>query len=169
MTATNPQEGALTYEWNVSGGEYVGTRQNEQMTWRAPIEGNTYTIRVTVSNTEESTIRSREVIVPSRQRPFVEITSPHENDYIVQNSTIKVNTFASSENGISLIEFYVNDSLQAQQSGNSSNTYSFDWAVQEEAGPAELKIIAFARVTNMDGRDSIMVNIEGVIPGKLNE
>lgn len=168
ITAKNPQDGVLTYEWSANGGDYIGSRQKDSLTWRAPVTGGSYNISVTVANAEESVTRTRRITVPSLQAPFVEITAPYNNDFVVQNNEVEVVAFATSENGIFQTQFYVNDSLITSQSGNSSNQYSFDWFVQQSAGPAELKIVAIARVTGTEGQDAINVNIEGVVPGKTN-
>jgi hypothetical protein len=168
VTATNPEEGVLTYQWTISGGEYIGSRQNDSLVWRAPVTGGKYSISIKVSNSDKSVTRSREVSVPSMSAPQVDITSPKSNQYLVQESSINVIATAISENGIFQADFYVNDSLVSSKSGNSGNLYEFNWIVREKAGPAELKISAMAKQTGLIGRDSVVVNVEGIIPGKLN-
>jgi hypothetical protein len=168
VIATNPEEGVLTYQWSVSGGEISGSRQNDTLTWRAPVTGGQYSVKVDVSNSDKSVTRNREISVPSLNAPQVDITSPKTNEYLVQESTVIVNATAFSENGIFKTDFYVNDSLVSSKSGISGNNYEFSWIVREKAGPSELKISATARQTGLIGRDSIVVNVEGIIPGKLN-
>jgi hypothetical protein len=168
VIATNPEEGVLTYQWTAAGGEYIGSRQNDTLTWRAPITGGQYSVKVEVSNSDKSVTRSREISVPSLNAPQVNITSPKSNEYLVQESSVIVSAMAISENGIFQTDFYVNDSLVSSQSGNSNNNYEFSWIVREEAGPAEVKISATSIQTRLVGRDSIVVNVEGIIPGKLN-
>jgi len=171
VIATNPEEGVLSYQWSVSGGEIIGSRQNDTLAWRAPVTGGQYSVSVKVSNSDKSVTRSREISVPSLNAPQVDITAPKSNEYLVQESTVIVNATALSENGIFQTDFFVNDSLVSSQSGNSANNYEFSWTIHEKAGPAEVKISATANTANqirLEGRDSIIVNVEGIIPGKLN-
>ena len=168
VIATNPEEGVLTYQWSASGGEIIGSRQNDTLTWRAPVTGGQYSVKVDVSNSDKSVSRSREISVPSLNAPQVDITSPKSDEYLVQESSVIVNAIAISENGIFQADFYVNDSLVSSKSGNSGNNYEFSWIVREKAGPSELKISATAKQTGLIGRDSVVVNVEGIIPGKLN-
>jgi hypothetical protein len=168
VNASNPEEGTLTYLWTASGGEYLGSRQNDTLVWRAPVTGGRYNVSVKVSNSEKDVTRSREITVPSLNAPQVEIVSPENNAFLVQQSTVIVSATAVSENGIFQTDFYVNDSLVASRAGNSGNSYQFDWLIREQAGVAELKIAATAKQTGLIGCDSISVNIEGIIPGKLH-
>jgi hypothetical protein len=53
-------------------------------------------------------------------------------------------------------------------SGSISNNYEFSWMVREDAGPVELKISAVAKQNDLTGSDSVLVNVEGIIPGKFD-
>ena len=168
VTASNPEEGVLTYEWSANGGEYIGSRQNDTLTWKAPVTGGLYTITVKVSNSEKDITRSREITVPSLNAPQVNIISPKSGEFFVQESNVLINATAISENGISRTDLFVNDSLVSSLSGSSSNNYQFSWIVREDAGPAEIKVSAVAKQTGLTGSDSVLVNVEGIIPGKFD-
>jgi len=168
VTATDPGGLQLTYQWSVNGGSIIGTRSSDRVIWAAPLTGNIYNISVNVANSEESTTRSENITVPSLSAPLVNIESPEESSYLVQNSTVVVRARASHENGISSIAFYANDSLIQNQGGISGSLYNFVWLIAVPAGKAELKVVATANVTGAQGMDKVQVNIEGIIPGKLN-
>ena len=168
VTASNPEEGVLTYVWSANGGEYIGSRQNDTLTWKAPVTGGLYTITVKVSNSEKDVTRSREITVPSLNAPQVNIISPKSGEFFVQESNVLINATAISENGISRTDLFVNDSLVSSLSGSISNNYEFIWIVREDAGPAEIKVSAVAKQTGLTGSDSVLVNVEGIIPGKFD-
>jgi hypothetical protein len=168
VNASDPDGGTVTYQWSASGGEYLSNRQNDTLVWRAPVTGGVYTISVKVANSEKDVTRSRDVTVPSYNAPQVEITAPPNNQYVVQENPVVVSASAFSENGIFRVDFLVRDSLVESKSGAGNTNFEFNWTVKEEAGPVELKVSATANQTGLVGSDSILVNVEGVIPGKLN-
>ena len=170
VEATNPVEGNLIYQWSGSGGEFIGSIRTAEVLWRAPLKGDTYTISVDVSNTDETTSRSEQIRVPSVNAPLVSITEPKPDSYLVQNTEVQIGATATHENGILLIRFYANDSLLVIREGSSSETYVYLWRVDLPAGNGELKVEAVANnITETVGGDSISVHIEGVIPGKTHE
>ena len=127
-----------------------------------------YTITVKVSNSEKDVTRGREITVPSHNAPQVNIISPKSGEFFVQESNVLIDATAISENGISRADFYVKDSLVSSLSGSSNNNYKFSWIVREDAGPVELKVSAVAKQTGLTGCDSVLVNVEGIIPGKYD-
>lgn len=168
VNASNPEDGILTYEWSANAGECLGSRQNDTLTWRAPVTGGTYNISVKVANAEKDITRVKAVTVPSLIAPQVDIIFPVSGEYFVQQSTATIKATAISENGIFRTDFYVNDSLVSSLSGSISNNYEFSWIVREDAGPVELKISAVAKQTGLTGSDSVLVNVEGIIQGKFD-
>jgi len=167
VNASNPEDGVLTYEWSANAGEYLGSRQNDTLIWKAPVTGGLYTITVKVSNSEKDVTRSREITVPSLNAPQVNIISPKSGEFFVQERIVLINATAISEDEIYRTDFYLNDSLVSSLSGSISNNYEFSWIVREKAGPVELKVSAVAKQTGLTGSDSVIVNVEGIIPGKI--
>ena len=168
ITASDPEGGVLTYEWSANGGEYIGSRQNDSLTWRAPVTGGIYRITVKVANSENDVTRSREVTVPSLNAPQVNILSPHSGEFFVQENSVAIKATAISENGIFKTDFYIEDSLVSSMAGNSGNNYEFNWIVRESAGPVKIEVTATSKLNGLTGSDSVFVNVEGIIPGKTN-
>ncbi len=168
VEASDPEGGVLTYEWTASAGAYIGSRQTDTLEWRAPVTGGQYVISVKVSNADKDVTRSKEILVPSLTAPQVSIISPLGGEFITQQNTVLVQATAISENGIFQTDFFVNDSLVSSLAGATSNSYIFNWLVREAAGQAKLKVSATARQTGLTGADSLIVNVEGIIPGKQN-
>ena len=176
VEASNPEEGELNYEWSVKDrdgnhvGVFIGSSKTENVKWKAPINGGRYDVQVEVSNNDESVIKTETLTVLSLVAPLVNILSPEPDDYLVQYQNLTIHTEIIHPLGIYQAILVVNDTLSIEViSGNSSESYNFTWKVNVGAGTAEIKIIAEANRTGAIGADSINVNIEGVVPGKINE
>ncbi|MCK4755238.1 MAG: hypothetical protein KAS58_08390, partial [Calditrichia bacterium] len=166
VEASNPGEGSLHYDWNKSAGEFLSSPDQDTIKWRAPFQGGSETIEVRVSNNDKTVIKNKPIEVVSLNIPVVNIIYPKENAYLVQYETIEMEAEAFHDNGISHVEFFVNDSSLGILDGNTSNTYTLSWLNEAPAGSAEIKVTAVARSAATEGSDRITVNIEGVIPGK---
>jgi hypothetical protein len=166
VTASNPGEGNLTYNWNKSAGEFLSAPDQDTIKWRAPFQGGDQSIEVNVSNNDKTVTKSIPIEVISLNIPVVNILYPKENEYLVQYETIELKTEAFHDNGISHVEFFINDSSLGIIDGNTSNSYSKSWLNQAPAGRAEIKVTAVARSASTESFDKVVVNIEGVVPGK---
>ena len=61
----------------------------------------------------------------------------------------------------------INDSLIEILNGKETNIYSMNWIIKNNAGVTEIKVSATAKSpASTTNADSIIVTIEGVIPGK---
>jgi hypothetical protein len=169
VSATNPEEGDLSYEWTSEAGTYLGSCRESLVLWKAPISGGKYWIKVDVSNNHKTTSKSDEIEVISPDDPYVNIILPQSNDYLVQGSSVDIQFEAIHSNGISEVFIEVNDSTIFSRPGQQQNNYSFLWNVSGPAGEAEFKIIARSNITDKIGLDSIFVTIEGIIPGKSGD
>jgi hypothetical protein len=176
IEASNPEEGELNYEWSVKDrdgnhiGVFIGSSKTKSVKWKAPISGGRYDVQVKVSNNDKSTTKTETLTVLSLVAPLVNILSPEPDDYLVQYQNITIQSEIIHPLGIYQAILVVNDTLNIEViSGNNSESYNFTWKVTLGAGSAELKIIAEANRTGAIGADSINVNIEGVVPGKINE
>lgn len=169
VTATDPQDEVLTYIWEVSGGEIIGSGRNDNILWRAPVTGGSYSIRVSVSNSEETTVREGSVTVRDYRDPVVVIIEPPADAYVIQYSTIGVIADAVHENGIQQVSLFVADSLIETVAGSGqSKRYELSWRVQEKPGPVQLRIEAIAQTSGTTGTDRREVIVQGIIPGKRN-
>lgn len=166
VNATNPGEGALSYDWDKSAGIFLSAPDQDTIMWRAPFQGGSETIEVSVENNNKTVTKSKNFEVISLDIPVVNIVYPKEFTYLVQYETIELEAEAYHDNGISHVEFFVNDSSLGILDGNNSNKYSKMWLNEAPAGDAEIKVTAVARSAATVGSDRVVVNIEGVIPGK---
>jgi hypothetical protein len=169
VTASNPGEGGLSYDWNKSAGDFLSAPDQDTITWRAPFQGGNYTIEVNVANNEKTVKKTKFIEVVSLEIPIVNIIYPKDNAYLVQYETIEIEVEAFHDNGISHVEFFVNDSSLGIMDGNTSHSYTTAWLNKAPAGMAEIKATAVAVSAATEGFDSVIVNIEGVIPGKNND
>ncbi len=170
VQATNPEEGALTYQWSVSPAErgtFLESTDKATTRWKAPVQGDTYVFTILVSNTFKSTSQDRSVVVVDLKKPIVNISSPKAGEYFVQLSEIQIVASAIHANGIDKVELFVNDQQQAEQAGHPSDEYQFTFTPDTTlVGQTEIKIEATAKQVQKIGRDSIRVFIEGILPGK---
>jgi hypothetical protein len=166
VNASNPGEGDLSYNWNKSAGEFLSAPDQDTISWRAPFQGGTETIEVSVANNDKTVTESKQIQVVSLNIPVVNIVYPKEFAYLIQYETIELDAEAYHDNGISYVEFFVNDSSLGILDGNTSNKYTKLWLNKSLAGDAEIKVTAVARSAATTGSDLVIVTIEGVIPGK---
>ena len=173
IDATNPEEGQLNYEWTIKDGNghhagvFIGSTKTDTILWKAPIEGGIYEVKVTISNNDQNITRTEQIRVVTLVAPLVTILNPKDAAYIVQYQHTKVKAEVIHPLGIYQTELIVNDTIHvAIASGNGDDIYEFNWNANAPSGKAEVKIIAEANVTGALGADSVLVNIEGIIPGK---
>lgn len=173
IAASNPEEGQLNYEWTIKdtdgdhAGVFIGSTKTDTILWKAPIEGGVYEVKVKISNNDKSITRSEQIRVVTLVAPLVTILNPKDAEYIVQYQNTRVQAEVIHPLGIYQTELIVNDTIHvAITSGNGTDVYEFNWQADVPSGKAEVKIIAEANVTGAIGTDSILVNIEGIIPGK---
>jgi len=166
IDASNPGEGSLKYDWSATGGYFLTPRDIPHVKWRAPFKGGPEKIEVRVSNNDKTTLQDKPLTVVSRSTPVVNILSPVNEAYLVQFETIDIEAEVIHENDITYVEIFINEESIKILNGNQSNQYKYSWINNAAAGGAEIKVTAVAEITGNVGGDSIIVNIEGVIPGK---
>lgn len=161
------KDAVLSYEWEVSGGRLIPPTDSPEVLWIMPVSGGDYTIRVKVTNQDDKSADKRATAtVRSFENPIVQIESPETDDFFVQNETITIQANASHENGISSVNFYINDELQRTMTYQSGSRYSTDVTLQSWVGATELKVEAVARTTRTVGCDSVTIYVEGIVLGK---
>jgi len=170
VQAINPEEGTLSYQWSVSpeAGFFIDPADRSTTRWIAPNTGGDYTFKITVSNSYKSADRTSIVRVVEPTIPIVKILSPQAGDYFVQGAEISIEIDARHNNGINTVRLYVDNSFIREQSGQSSNNYLFTFTPDTSfLGETELKIEATANFTAAMGSDSILINIEGILPKRV--
>ncbi len=170
VTATNPGEGSLSYDWSTETNSFLGSNRSNSVIWKAPLSGGQYWIKVDVSNNDKTTTQTDEIEVKSPDNPYVNISTPAAGEFLVQGTSIDINFEAIHSNGISQIFVMINDSIIFSRPGHTLRTqsdYVYTWVdVSAPAGEAEIKIQARAAITDSVGVDSVNVTIEGILPGK---
>jgi hypothetical protein len=171
VNASNPEKGILSYHWSVdpasAGSNFLDPLSNRSIRWIAPSVGQDYFFRVVVSNAYKSTEARESVKVVERVAPIVEILEPPANDYFVQYSPVNIKAYAFHNNGINRIQLFINDSIFSERSGSSTYLNEFVFIPDSSIwGEVEIKIQARANNVPTLGKDSILVNIEPILPGK---
>lgn len=169
VTATNPEEGSLSYAWSADGGDLLLPHNRDEVKWVAPnIGGGHFTIEVTVSNvSDKSATADIQIEVISQDNPTVQILSPDEGEFLVQFTEITISANASHPNGLQSVKLLVNDTLKATlPPQNNSNLYEFDYALDLPGGLNTFKVEAAAKNTGFIGSDSVTVSIEVILPKK---
>ncbi len=167
VKATNPEEGALSYQWSVSPnrGIFLDPVDGSSVRWSAPTDGGDYTFKVIIKNAYKSVEKTGSVKVIEPTAPLVRITSPQDGDYFVQLSEIAIKAEAFHNNDINKVQLYVNDVFLNEKSGSTSDKYEFSFTPDSSfLGSTEIKIQAIANFVLTVGADSVMVNIEGILP-----
>jgi len=177
ISATNPVEGPLFYEWSAAGGStggrFIQPADSSLVRWIAPLLGGSYRMTVKVSNNRRSVEASKAIEVVSSAKPLVDIREPANDAYFVVNQQIPVEATAQHENGISWVRLLVSkdgrDSLIQQLDGNAAGVYRFDGLRAYRALVGKAILLVEAQAANpmqTKGNDSVIINIEGIIEGK---
>lgn len=167
VSATNPLDGPLNYEWSATGGNFIQPADKDTVRWIAPLAGNTYRITVEVSNEKKSAGAYKDVTVISLAKPLVDIMSPERDSHFILGKTIAVRAHAEHENGIKTVRLFVGDSLIAEKDGHSGTEYSFDELQASPGMVGKAKIIVRAVALNqLTEEDDVEINVEGIILGK---
>ena len=171
ITATNPIEGSLEYEWTVAPnrGYFVRPADSDTVFWVAPLQGGVYQISVKVQNSKRSVTSSpKEVNVLISSVPLVKLRQPPADAYYVLGQTFTIEARASHDNGLSWVRAFVNDSLVGQSDQTANGLYRFPCtAASNMVGVSTVKVKAeAANALAPVGADSVNIKIGGIIPGK---
>jgi len=167
VVATNPEDGPLTYSWSSdpNRGQFIQPANNDTVFWIAPIIGDTYTLKVIVRN-EKPNSGQDIVTVQSSLNPLVDISSPKEGTFFVQNETIEVTTSAYHDNKLSFVRLFANGKQVAEKGYSAQNDYNFSFQTDSTmVGNLIIKVVAeaFNQPGNI-GSDSVIVSVEGILP-----
>ena len=168
ISATNPLDGPLEFTWYADGGNFIPPTDQDSVFWIAPVKGGLYHLWVTVGNLDGTTESpKRQILVVSTSKPVVNILRPSENAYFTVGQTLTVEVKAEHENGIALVNLYVNGRLQAQSDQSQNQVYTFRIALDDSmVGKTVLKAEAIARNQMASkGTDSIMILVGGIVAG----
>ncbi len=167
VEATNPEEGLLTYSWSApDGGLFIQPANHDTAFWIAPFTGKTYTLKVTIRNEQKSNSGSDEVTVVSSVKPLVNVSSPTNGSYFVQNEDINIILTAYHDNSLAFVRLFVNDIQQGEESYNASNNYTFSFKTDSSMiGDVPIKVVAgaFDQPGNT-GFDLVVISVEAILP-----
>jgi hypothetical protein len=174
ISATNPREGPLTYEWTSDRGNCLYPKDNDTVLWVAPVSGGECTITVEVSNDLSSIQTSKNVNVVSSSVPVVNISAPQANTYFYIGDKILVDAQAYHDNGISAVRLYVQvhagqDSLIETLESDDDESYNFTKlkANSDLVGNAVIKVEAEAKnQLQTKGSDQVTIKVLGIHVGK---
>jgi len=171
ISATNPIEGSMEYEWSVlpDRGYLLQPADADTAFWVAPLQGGVYQISVRVSNSKRSVNSApKDVNVLISSDPVVNIRKPLTDAYFVLGQTFTIEARARHDNGLSWVRAFVNDSLVGQSDQTANSTYLFQCtAAANMVGAPYIKIrAAAANALAPVGSDSVRIKIGGIIPGK---
>jgi Big-like domain-containing protein len=169
VSATNPEDGELSYEWSANAGNIIGSINETVIRWKAPLGGGTYRINVKVSNDYKNTRKYIDIIVWSNTNPNVNINYPTNGMYLIQHTPIELDFDAFHSNGIAMIFIYINNQKIDSLNGLQVTNYTYDrWDVDSPSGETEIKVEAVS-INNTHSSDRINVTIEGILPGKTDD
>lgn len=176
VDAENPEKGILQYSWYSADGRFVQPADRDSVRWIAPFDGGTYTIKVTVSNSDKNTAAEKKVYVSSLAEPFVNIKSPGEDHIFILYEAIQVTASAYHDNGIEWVRLLAispdNDSTAIDTLTSSvDDTYTFIFtSFPELVGKTTLLIEAKADTdADLRGTDTLPIKIEGILPGEIEQ
>jgi hypothetical protein len=168
VEAENPEEGVLYYDWSApDGGRFVLPADQPVVQWVAPFQGGIKKIYCTVSNEEKSTETHVQIEVLNTQKPIVVIDAPQNGSRYVQYSEIEVDAQAYHENGIYRVWFLINGSVVDSTGYAGSDQYTFSFVADSARwGELELTVRAEAAAVSVKGETSVVIFVDGILPGK---
>lgn len=111
-----------------------------------------------------------DVVVLSTRKPVVSIDTPQNGMHFIQFTTIPVKASAYHENGISKVWFLVNETVKDSSDYSNTDIYNFSFSPDSTIlGETELKVMAEAATVSVKGETSVVIFIEGILPGKIGE
>lgn len=165
-----PNGDVLKYEWSANQGNLIQPTDLDTVRWVAPAQGGTTSIRVKVLNEHDKSAESSvSITIRSYTKPFVQIQSPKDGDFVIQNSDVDIRVHATHQNGISRLELWVAGVQVETRAGNHSNNTTFTHHITEPAGSVLISVLAVANTTQAVGSDSLTINVQGIILGKSHE
>ena len=167
VDATDEQSEALSYSWQATLGSILPPTDSPQVSWKAPSNGGNVTISCTVSDGETSVSRSLNITVRAYEAPNVNILYPPNNACYVAGDTVHIKVYANHSNGIEAVRLMLNQDLLTSTSSCQNSVFSFVHTLGESYGILTLTAQAVAKITGTTGNDSIQLEIQGIIPGKI--
>jgi len=169
VTVTNPEEGLLYYDWSSTpeGGRFVLPADEAVVEWIAPFKGGSYRINVKVSNEEKNSEAHVNIVVRSTQKPIIEINAPTNGSHHIQFNEILVESIAYHENFISKVQLLINGILIDSSDYHSSDKYNFAIiAGPQLIGETTITLVAHSDAANVSSEKSVIIFVEGILPGK---
>ena len=168
VTASNPEDGALTYYWSTepeNAGQFAAARDKAFTRWEAPFSGGEYKLKIEVSNGYKSVEKHRIVKVAEIGDPIVEIVSPVSGAYHVQNQPLEISGNVFHGNGIENISLRINGVLIAKKNTVNNGPFTFSFTPDSSyLGSTAILVEAVAKIVATAGSDRVDISIEGFLP-----
>lgn len=167
IKAVNPEDGPLYYEWSAAGnGRFIEPADKDTVYWIAPLDGDTYRIKVEVSNEKKSVEAHKDIVVNELTKPLVNILKPEEGTYFVQQESVEVEAYAYHNNGLTIVRLFVNDLKKDSVNCHIADIYKFKFKTDSTmVGTTNIKIEAES-TSGITNADYVTINVEEFIPGK---
>jgi surface-anchored protein len=127
-------------------------------------EAGTYTVTVTVTGTDQSTVTDQITItVTSNQAPTVEVTAPIDNYNQTGTATIALEATATDDNSVASVSFQIWDGatlVTTIAASGSGSTYTASWT-PTTAGTYAIRAVAIDNESS-ENFDEVTITIEGV-------
>ncbi|NOY60837.1 MAG: hypothetical protein GXO75_18160 [Calditrichaeota bacterium] len=162
VEAKDPDHDEMTFTWDAKKGHFPNTKGNA-VQWVAPETEGIYNIEVTVRDINGGESKDKiSITVISENRPTVHITQPNDGDFLVGLGKAEIRVDVIPISFIDRVEFYLNDELLGV---DRHQPYSYSLELAGLSGKKEIRCVAYRIGTGViKGSDSIVVNIQGVVP-----
>ncbi|MBC7186752.1 MAG: Ig-like domain-containing protein [Calditrichaeota bacterium] len=167
VEAEDPDGDLLSYQWNTTGGAFVGSAQGARALWQAPTQPGSYQLTVTVRDENGAQVTgSLTVVVASEEPPQVTIVRPREGEALPGLGTFRVEARVTHPTSpIERVEFCVDGTLLFTDTAAEGNLYAFLWNLDGLSGPKTVVAKGYRlHPPGPPGADSVHVVIEGVTP-----
>lgn len=167
VTASDPDDDRLGYDWTKSGGEWLSGTNGDTVLWLAPLIADDYVISVKVTDENGASVeKSITLKVIEISSPEVKILEPENNAFRPGVGIVPVRVEASHDNGIDRVEFYLKEKDGMEELKHTARTipYDWEWDVTGLNGEFIVRVKAYqAADPGVNPREtSIVVFIEGV-------
>ncbi|MFH1957900.1 MAG: Ig-like domain-containing protein [bacterium] len=123
----------------------------------AESEGS-HTVKVTAYDTANQTASVQHTVtVDNDPEPSVSITSPADGATV--SGTVSVTASASDDNGISKVEFYIDDTLKAT---DTSSPYSYSWDTTAESESSHIAKVTAYDTANQTASSQYTVTVDNI-------
>ncbi|MDZ7385115.1 MAG: Ig-like domain-containing protein [candidate division KSB1 bacterium] len=167
VEAEDPDGDRLSFQWNSTGGSFVGPAGEARTVWQSPTQPGSYRLTATVK--DENGAQASDgvtIVVASEEPPQVTILRPAEGQALPGLGSYRVEARVTHPTSpIERVEFFVNGVLHFTDTAADGDLYVFLWSLDGLSGPKTLVVKGY-RLSHPGppGVDSVHVVVEGVTP-----